>query len=220
MGDLNPETLLHLAALASGLSIAYVGLDKIHPADRKLDSEIESAAANWALLLQELELKGNLLDGDKLSELYNINAMHLLYFISTRVEKRITVKTKEVWRPYVIWILCQYNFPFMPYFRKKIDLTAITFFALMATVGLILLSSRGLFPYVFFESRAQLRWLFWFYSVNILWVFISAASSAKLFSIKKTCAKLEEKVRSRVKGFNLTQINEVSKILADAAKRV
>ena len=188
--------LLHLGALAVVLTAGYLGLDRIRAGRHRFAEDLRRIEIAVAGLLLEMGVTRN--DRVTLRRAYDSWEVHVLCFVAN---KPIRLR----WRWPVCFVLRQWYFPLLRYFRFKYDFWCVSVL-LCVSIGLFLLANASIvWPTVGWPiyTRPILPLLtpescFLCFTVATLWIVLTAVAGYRLLSIRKLCDELESRVKARI----------------------
>jgi hypothetical protein len=215
---IHAEGLLHLSAFAAAVSIAYVGLDRIHWDDERFFvSLVQAEKDTAALLLLKFGIKKEEVSPQEAFDLFR-------FFVRLKLFALCHVANAQVemgwWCRFWHYVHIQRHVPLLPYFRHRWDRTIIGFMAVAALLiffylGAVATWQISSFPVpactwhpIFNIDLCRFVWsteienatpfFFWACIAIISWVCLTGAASQRLQQIKYRCKKLETNVMARV----------------------
>lgn len=114
---LHIDGLLHLSAIVTAVTVGYVGLDRIRPAERELENVLEKVKESVVIVLNQYGITATHKRIDNF--VFDIVAVYALVYVA-EFEVRLPIHKRILSYIYRSWKL-----PMMGYFRKKIDIRII-----------------------------------------------------------------------------------------------
>jgi hypothetical protein len=184
------EALLHLGALGVGISVGYIGLDRIREERDKLKEEIDKVREEMRKLFLILDIKQS--DKRKLKVIFSNYKTYVLCYVA---EDEIRLR----WRRPLHVIHRQCYVPVLGYFRRRADLVVVTIIAIILTTCFVAFTAAALWDFATLLNSPFPEIYFFMLVASMIWIFVTVAFSYKIRKIGIVCTALFETVRKNGK---------------------
>lgn len=186
------EGMLHLAALAVAISAVYLGVDRIHNDDHGIQKFLDNTRESVRKHLVE---NGYVITNNRVKYLPHI--VRQLAILSAIADWGIAADC--FWDKLKIKV-CVSGFPFLWYFRRRIDRVFVSVFGVFSTIFLLFGVGSTVFCYQI--SPWTVAGCFSVFSLGLVWIFLTAAFSYKLWNIeevyKSTITEVENETKKTI----------------------
>ncbi|HEX4410566.1 MAG TPA: hypothetical protein VH206_17480 [Xanthobacteraceae bacterium] len=223
------EGVMHVSAFATAISVAYVGLDRIHWDDEKFVSTLSDTEKAFADILNRFDLKPGIKYSRK-SFTHMPVTPRLALFAVCHVAH---IDVKMGWLRPIHIVHRSFHVPFFRYFRNRTDRKVITALAVFALIAFVYVTSldtwameyfpfpacKAPHPLYFFDacdvvisSQYLIPWLFFSSVLISLWVCVTGAASQRMQNVPPSCEKLLKEVTDWIDGLGSFVRREVDQL--------
>lgn len=193
-----PVALLHLSAVVSVLTVAYVGLDRVHTGDDPMAAAFEGVKTRTLVLVQQLGISetvaASLFSSAKWKSITTIYPACVMCIVA-----KVPVKLGMVHTP-LFFIYRQFRIPFLKYFRGRLHLIVVGIMAFISTTIFLLVCGMIIWDNSFVEAEVFQRLAYITLTAITLWVLITGLIAVALRPdrLVRLCSHLHDVVNERL----------------------